>query len=269
MRADPQTDFLAFAEKYDADFNPTLPRIVVERGSGVLLTDVDGHTSIDMSDIIASVGHCHPRHVAALQQAAAQMIVGRGSETNPSRATLIKRLVDLTPDNLDKVYLATSGSEIVEWAIRIARRFSGRHEILAFWGGVYGRTYGAMSMNGLVRRKRRFGPMMPGVIHAPYPYCYRCPFDKQPEDCDYYCITFLDRLLDAESTDDLAALIVEPYEGVGGIIFPPSGYLPRLQAWAAKRNICFCDMHAAIEERQNQLPDDSAFWFIFFSRNEE
>ena len=88
---DNQPDFLALAERYDADFNPNLPRIVIERGSGVILTDIHGHESIDMSDIIASVGHCHPRHVAALQQAAAQMIVGRGSETNPSRATLIKR----------------------------------------------------------------------------------------------------------------------------------------------------------------------------------
>lgn len=239
MTLDNAAEFLALAESYDADFNPSLPRIVIERGSGAILTDVNGHESIDMSDIIASVGHCHPRHVSALQQAAAQMIVGRGSETNPSRAKLIQQLVDLTPQNLDKVFLATSGSEIVEWAMRIARRFSGKHEILAFWGGVYGRTYGAMSMNGLVGRKRRFGPVMPGVIHAPYPYCYRCPFDKQPDSCDYYCITFLDRLLDAESTDDLAALIIEPYEGVGGIIFPPPGYLPRLQEWATERNVIF------------------------------
>ncbi len=239
MTTDEKTDYVALAERYDADFNPALPRIVIERGEGVILTDVNGHQSIDMSEICANVGHCHPRQVAALQRAAATMITGKGSETNPSRATLIERLVGLTPENLDKVFLATSGGEIVEWAVRVARRFSGRHEILSFWGGVYGRTLGAISLNGLQRRKRRYGPVMPGVIHAPYPYCYRCPFEKEVDTCDFYCIKFIDRILEAESTDDLAALIVEPYQGVGGIIFPPGGYLPRLQAWAKGRGISF------------------------------
>ena len=232
-------DYLALAEKYDADFNPANQRIVIAHGAGAMLTDTTGHQTIDASDIIASVGHCHPRHVAALQQAAAQMITGKSSLTNPSRASLIARLVELTPDNLDKVFLATSGSEIVEWAIRLARRASGRHEILSFWGGLYGRTIGAQSLGGLQRRKRQFGPMLPGMIHAPYAYCYRCPFEKKFDDCDFYCIKFLDRLLDAASTGDLAALIVEPYQGVGGIIFPPEGYLPRLQKWANERGILF------------------------------
>jgi 4-aminobutyrate aminotransferase len=239
LTTDEKTDILALAERHDADFNPSLPRLVIERGRGAILTDIDGHESNDMSDIIATVGHCHPRHVAALQQAAAQMITGKGSETNPSRAMLVRRLVELTPANLNKVFLATSGSEIVEWAVRIARRSSGHHEILSFWGGVYGRTLGAISLNGLQRRKRRFGPVMPGVIHAPYPYCYRCPFEKHVESCDYYCIRFIDRILEAESTDDLAAIIVEPYQGVAGLIFPPSGYLIRLEEWARKRNIAF------------------------------
>jgi 4-aminobutyrate aminotransferase-like enzyme len=133
-------DYLALAEQYDADFNPAHQRIVIERGQGVVLTDSTGHQSIDVSDIIANVGHCHPRHVAALQQAAGQMITGKGSTPNPQRALLVKRLVDLTPPNLTKVFLASSGGEIVEWAVRVARRASGRHEILSFWNGVYGRS---------------------------------------------------------------------------------------------------------------------------------
>lgn len=232
-------DYLALAEQFDADFNPSQPRLVIERGEGVLLTDTNGHQSIDVSDIIANVGHCHPRHVAAIHQVATQMITGKGSVTNPHRAMLIAKLAEMTPPSLNKVFLATSGSEIVEWSIRVARRATGRNEILSFWGGVYGRTIGAQSLNGLQRRKRRFGPLMPGVIHAPYAYCYRCPFDKHPQDCDFYCISFLDRLLDAASTDDLAALIIEPYQGVGGLIFPPTGYLPRLAEWAKARGILF------------------------------
>ena len=232
-------EFLELSQRYDADFIPTSLPLVIERGEGVWLTDSTGHRTIDLSDIIANVGHCHPRHVAALQHAATQMLVGKGSWTNPSRAQLMRQLVELAPDNLDKVFFATSGSEIIEWAIRIARRSTGRHELVSFWGGVYGRTIGAISLNGVQRRRRKFGPLLPGVIHAPYAYCYRCPFDKELDKCDFYCVNFLDRILEAESTGDLAGLIVEPYEGVGGIIFPPEGYLTRLQQWARAHNLVF------------------------------
>jgi 4-aminobutyrate aminotransferase-like enzyme len=235
----PHDDWLAVAARYDADFNPTLPPIVMERGEGVMLTDTEGHQTIDMSDLIAHIGHCHPRHVAAVQQAAAQMIISKGNLTNPSRARLVQRLAGLTPSNLDKVFLATSGSEICEWAIRIARRATGRHEILSFWGGLHGRTYGAMSMNGSQRRKRRFGPLMPGCLYAPYPYCYRCPFDKRVESCNFYCLGYLDRAIEAEGTGDLAALIVEACQGFAGIVFAPEGYLPRLQQWAAEQDVVF------------------------------
>lgn len=231
--------YLAVAAAHDVDFNPAQPPLVIERGHGVMIVDSDGHEAIDLSDINVSVGHCHPRHVAAIQKAAAQLITSKGTLPNPPRSRLIQKLVDLTPDNLDKVFLATSGSEVCEWAFRIARRASGRHEVLSFWGGVYGRTYGAMSLNGLVRRKRRFGPLMPGAIYAPYPNCYHCPFGKQVESCDFFCIDYLDLVIEAEGTDDLAALIIEPYLGVGGIVFPPDGYLSRLQAWARERDVIF------------------------------
>jgi 4-aminobutyrate aminotransferase-like enzyme len=121
----------------------------------------------------------------------------------------------------------------------MARRFTGKHEILSFWGGVYGRTLGAISMNGLQKRRRKFGPLLPGTLHAPYAYCYRCPFDKKIESCNYYCVDYLDRILEFSSTGDLACLIVEPYEGVGGLLFPPPGYLTRLQTWARERNVIF------------------------------
>jgi 4-aminobutyrate aminotransferase-like enzyme len=234
-----QNDFFSLAKQYDADYNPSLLPIVIDRGEGALLIDTQGHRTIDLSNISANVGHCHPQHVNALRSAARQMIAGQGSITNPHRSRLFQKLVELTPPNLNKVFLSTSGSETCEWAIRIARRFTGRHEILSFWGGVYGRTYGATSMSGLMKRKRRFGPLMPGCLYAPYPYCYRCPFDKKLETCGFFCLHYLDQVINAEGTDDLAALIVEPYLGVGGIVFPPTGYLPRLADWADDRGVLF------------------------------
>lgn len=224
--------------RFDADFDPSAGRPVFASASGAVLVDVDGHESIDLSDIVANVGHCHPRLAAAIRDAADRMITNKSGATHQARADLVERLAALVPFDEPKVYLVTSGSEAIDWAIRVARRATGRHEILAFWGGVYGRTYGAMSLNG-VRSRRRFGPMMPGVVHAPYAYCYRCPFGKDPADCGLYCVEQLDEVLRHTSSDDLAALVVEPYQGVGGMIVPPDGYLRRLQEWARERDVLF------------------------------
>lgn len=230
---------LEMAAAYDAEFNPTASPIVVERAEGAVFVDTDGNELIDLSDIIANVGHAHSRHVAALRQALNRMVSGKSGLLNPARARLAERLVNMTPGNLSKSYFVTGGGETVDWAVRIARRATGKHEILSFWGGVYGRTYANISLNGLAKRRRQFGPVMPGVIHAPFPYCYRCPFGKKLETCDFFCVDFLDDVVRYASTDDIAALIVEPYQGVGGLIFPPDGYLPRLQEWAAAHNILF------------------------------
>ncbi len=225
-------------EQYDIDYNKDKFPLVVEKGRGACLYDYRGKSIIDLNDIIAAVGHSNPVQLKAINQAASLIIAEKGV-TNQYKAKLLKKLIDLTPANLNKVFLATSGSEITEWAVRIARKHLNKHEILSFWGGVYGRTYGAVSLNGLAVRKNQFGPLVPGSIYAPYPYCYRCPFDKNFSDCDYFCIKFLDRIIETESTNDLAGLIIEPYLGVGGIIFPPAGYLKRLEKWARKRGIAF------------------------------
>lgn len=230
--------YLDLAAAYDADFNPASSEIVVERGQGAVIFDTEGHELIDLSDIIANVGHCHPRHVAALQDALTQMITGKSGQTNPARAQLVAKLAEIAPVADAKTYLVSNGSEAVDWAMRIARRASDRYEVLTFWGGVYGRTYGTTSLNGLSKR-RKFGPMMPGVVHAPYPYCYRCPFGKTPESCGFFCIDFLDEVVAHASSGDVGALVVEPYQGVGGMVFPPEGYLTRLKAWADAHDILF------------------------------
>ena len=240
MIDDRAAESIRLSTEFDADFNPATAaaQIVLERASGATLVDTNGHETIDLVDIIANIGHCHPRHVAALQHALTQMITGKSGTTNPARARLAQRLVMLTPMQPGKAYFVSNGSEAMDWAIRIARRATGKHEVLAFWGGVYGRTMGAMSLNGVTQR-RRFGPMMPGTVHAPYPYCYRCPFGKQPETCGFFCIDFLDETLHHASAGDVGALVIEPYQGVGGMIFPPDGFLSRLQEWARANKMAF------------------------------
>ena len=90
-------DLLALAARYDADFNPHAPPIVIERGEGATITDTEGHTTIDLGDIIANIGHCHPRHVAALREAVGQMLTGKSGLTNPPRSHLVAKLAEITP----------------------------------------------------------------------------------------------------------------------------------------------------------------------------
>lgn len=123
--------------------------------------------------------------------------------------------------------------------MRLAKRYTGRNEIVAFWGGFHGRTYGAMSMGGKAGGKKGFGTMMPGVLFSPYGYCYRCPFRMTYPKCDLFCAGWLDHVKAAESSYDIAALIVEPYQGGAGFIFPPKGWLTRVQEWCRRNDVLF------------------------------
>jgi 4-aminobutyrate aminotransferase-like enzyme len=156
---------------------------------------------------------------------------------NEPRVLLSKKLVDMTLPNLDRAFITNSGSEALEIAIKIAKRHTGRYEILSFHGAFHGRTYATMSLAGKQGTKRGFGPLMPGTIQAPFCYCYRCAFGKVFPQCDYWCIDYLDQVVHTQSTGDLAAVVVEPYQGAGGSIVPPAGYMDRLQAWCQQRGL--------------------------------
>jgi 4-aminobutyrate aminotransferase-like enzyme len=112
-----------------------------------------------------------------------------------------------------------------------------------------------MSLTGLAKIKKNFGPLLPGTILAPYPYCYRCPFEKSYPQCDLFCLTFLDRVVDVETAGSLAAVMVEPYQGTAGFVFPPQGYLKKLEQWARKRNILFI-----LDEVQSSFGRTGRMW---------
>jgi 4-aminobutyrate aminotransferase/(S)-3-amino-2-methylpropionate transaminase len=96
-----------------------------------------------------------------------------------------------------------------------------------------------MSVSGSIGTKKGFGSGVPGTIFAPYPYCYRCFYDKTYPDCEMYCLKTLDRIVAAESWDNLGSVIIEPYQGAAGFIFPPEGYLKALEKWARDRDLVF------------------------------
>ncbi len=214
--------------------------VVWDHAEGVVVTDVDGNRYIDFTSgvLVTNVGHSHPKHIRAVQAAAARLMNCYDFPT-PSRVELAERLVALAPENLDQAFMLTTGSEATEAAVRVAKRATGRHEVLSFYGAFHGRTYGAMSLAGKTGTKRQFGPTLPGCLHAPYAYCYRCPFKMRPETCGFHCVDFIDDVVNAESTGDLGAMIVEPYQGAAGFVFPPEGYLTRLQEWCRDHDVLF------------------------------
>lgn len=212
--------------------------VVWDHAQGVWVTDVDGNKYIDFTSgvLVTNLGHSHPAHIRAIQKQA-ERLMNCYSFPTPERITLANRLLETLPPNLNRVFLLTTGSEATEAALRVAKRYTGNFEVLSFYGAFHGRTYGAMSVAGSLGTRRQFGPAVPGGIMAPYAYCYRCVYEKTYPECDFYCIKALDRIIEPSSSGQLGSVIVEPYQGAAGFIFPPYGWLKRLEEWARDRGI--------------------------------
>jgi 4-aminobutyrate aminotransferase-like enzyme len=208
--------------------------VVLESGSGSTVTDVDGNRFLDMSASIcvASIGYGHPRYVAELSSQLARIHVG--SFTTQARVEALEAVTALTPPGLERVQLFSGGAEAVESAIRLARAFTGKFEVLSFWGGFHGKTSGALAQMGS-DFKHGLGPLSPGAYLAPYADCARCPFKLEYPSCDLACVDFAREKLKRETTGRLAAILVEPMQGTAGNVIPPAPWLSAI-ADVAKEN---------------------------------
>jgi len=214
--------------------------MVWSRGKGVRIEDVDGNEFLDFCSgvLVANIGHCHPRYVAEMQAQCAELY-NCYDFVNPWRADLAEKLVKITHPGLTKAFILTTGSETTEGAMKLARRYSSGYEILAFDGSFHGRTFGAMSAGGKESVKRGFGPLVPGFIHAPFSYCYRCPFGQEVQDCGLQCLEHLDWVVETRSTGELCAVITESYQGGAGSIVPAPGFMEGLFKWAKDKGLVF------------------------------
>ena len=214
---------------------------VAEKGEGVLLTDVDGNTFLDFSSGIAvcSTGHCHPDVVNAIKAQAEKLVHMSGTDFYYSvQARLAQKLAQLAPgDDNKRVFFTNSGAEAVEGAIKLARYHTKRFKLLAFYGAFHGRTLGALSLTASKTvQKAGFSPLLPGVEHIPYPYCYRCPFGKDKKNCAFECIDFVENTVFQKNIPptEVAAIFLEPIQGEGGYIVPPVEFVQKLRALADK-----------------------------------
>lgn len=226
--------------KYESGCLNLQAPIVWDHAQGVQVWDVDGNSFIDWTSgvLVTNVGHAHPKLADAVSRQAHRLLNCYDSPT-AERITLAERMVGLAPSNLDTAFFATVGSEAVDAAVRTAKHFTGKFEIIAFYGAFHGRTMGTMALAGKTSTKKHFGPVMPGVIHVPYPDPYRSPFGSDTSDVAAQCLEFMDKAVYAQSTGEVAALIIEPYQGSSGFIFPPDGFLKSLEQWCKDHGILF------------------------------
>jgi len=199
--------------------------VAMDTGLGSYLTDVDGNRYVDLIGGIGvnALGHCHPKYVAALTEQSQKLTVG--SLTSAPRAELMHQVADMAPNGLDKLQLYSGGAEAVESALRLARVYTGRQDVMGFWGGFHGKTAGAMALMGSEAR-HGFGPFPPGTTQVPYADCYRCPFGLKYPSCGLACAEFMRKALKQQAQGPVAAVIAEPMQGTAGNIIPPPEFLP-------------------------------------------
>jgi len=201
--------------------------LVLERGKGLYLYDVEGREYLDFFGGILTViaGHCNDKITDALvEQARTLQHVSTLYPTLP-QVELAEKLASITPGGLQKSFFTNSGTEANETAILIARAYTGRHEVVALRHSYSGRSALAMSLTAN-SAWRLSDPGLPGIVHAHNAYCYRCPFEKTYPDCNLICAKDIEELIRTATSGRLAAFIAEPIQGVGGFITPPKEYFP-------------------------------------------
>ncbi len=210
------TDYKLLEDKYLANIYAKRPVLIV-KGRGARVWDADGREYIDCigGHGVCIVGHCHPRVVEAIGKQSERLMTCSGILYNDVRGELGEKLCSITPEGLDKVFLSNSGTEAVECAIKLARKHTGKKEIIAMMKGFHGRTMGALSATWKREFRRPFEPLVPG-------------FKIVKLDMDEIRRTV---------TQDTAAILFEPVQGESGVYPPPQGIYSELREFCDSRGI--------------------------------
>jgi len=192
--------------------------LVIERGRGALVWDKSGREYIDCMSAygVAILGHCHPKIVEAIKRQAELLYSCHNSIYTEARSDFLKKLMAITPQGLKRAFLSNSGTESVEAAIKMARKFTRKTDIIAFVEAFHGKTMGALSATWNPRYRSPFEPLVPGFKHVPYGKTEAAA---------------------ASITEKTAAIIVEPIQGEGGIRVPPPTFLKELRELCDRKNI--------------------------------
>ena len=234
-------------EKYrryvNTSFVASVEPVVVHKAEGATIQDADGTEYLDCFAGISVVnaGHRHPRVLEAVRAQLDQVLHAATYIYHvPVVADLAERLAQITPGDFTKSFFGNSGAEGIETAVRLAKAYTGRHEIISLTHSFHGRTAGTLSLTGNKARKTRGGPYLPGVAFAPAPYVYRNPFGTDdPEVVAERCAEMVEWAITYQTSGDVAAFIAEPVMGEGGILVPPASYFSRVKEILDRHDILF------------------------------
>jgi len=194
--------------------------------------DINGKEYIDfLSDAaVQNVGHNNPRVVKAVKEQVDKLMHASYIYAYPIEPLLLaEKLAEIAPIDNPKVSFGLTGGDANDAAIKFARAYTKRQTILSYMKSFYGSTYGAMSLTGLDFRVRAIVGELSGVHYLPYPYCYRCPFGKEPGSCKMECVEYIKEKFEGEVyAEGVAALFAEPIQGDSGIVVPPKNYFKKV-----------------------------------------
>jgi len=236
-----------FLKKDEQFISPSYVRyypLVVESANGCIVKDVDGNEYIDLNAGIAcmNVGHNHPQVVTAVKNQCDRFLHYSNTDFYYKEViNLAEKLAEIAPGAFEKkTYFGNSGTEAVEAAVKLAKWHTRKQLFIGFISAFHGRTTGALSFTASKPvQKRYFSPLMPGVAHVPYAYCYRCPFKLNYPECHCWCVDFIEEFVLQKylPPEDTAAILIEPIQGEGGYVVPPPEYFQRLKKLADKYDL--------------------------------
>nr|MBP6664816.1 aminotransferase class III-fold pyridoxal phosphate-dependent enzyme [Chitinophagales bacterium] len=212
----------------------------VEYGKGVYLYDYDGKRYLDFSSGLMNVniGHGHPRVTQAVVRQMEQISYVTPSCITKARGDLGKKLAEISPGNLTKTLFTVCGATAIENAIKLARLYTGRHKIIARYRAFHGASYGAMTAGGDPRKLASDSQQIPNIIHVEDAYCYRCPWGQEMSSCKRECVSHIERVIEFEGPENVAAILMEGESGSSGCIKYPPDY------WQKLRDLC--DKHGIL-----------------------
>jgi len=216
--------------------------LIMEKGKGCYLTDINGDEYLDFVQGIAvnAFGHCHPKIIEAMKNQIDHLVDASFNLVNyPSTLKFAEQIAKYTPGNLDVVFFSNGGSEAIDGAIKLAKNYTGRPGIIAMRGSFHGRSLGATSVTASNSKYRKnLEPLMPSVYFTPYPNCFRCPYNTTCDKCSLECLRELQWTFDyLIYPGNVAAVIMEPVMGEGGYVVPPQKYLDELSKILKKHGI--------------------------------
>jgi taurine--2-oxoglutarate transaminase len=215
--------------------------LLITRAEGVRFWDGEGRSYLDFASqlMCSNLGHGNPAVIAAIREQAEQLPYVAPSFVYEAKAHAVEALLKVMPEGLDQFFFSTSGTAANEAALKLIRQYfqsRGRYKIISRYRSYHGSTAGSIALTGDFRRWTA-EPMnlMPGVLHAPDAYCYRCPFGLGYPGCGLRCAEYIDYMIKEES--NVAAIVIEPVVGTNGILVPPPEYMPRLRQIADENDV--------------------------------